>query len=203
MQDISDDTLVKASEGDLRSFETIYKAAAGFVYNVVFRVVGKKEDAEEVTQEVFMTVYHKLKDFRYQSSFKTWVYRIAVNSAINHAKKASKERNRTVEYDENLNAVHTSADAHTKIDREHQEQTVNALLNELNPEQRACMVLRNMEGLSYQQIAEALGININTVRSRLKRGRETLMSFGKEVIVDLLLPKQNAGIEKGKVNNEL
>jgi RNA polymerase sigma-70 factor (ECF subfamily) len=182
MQDISDDLLVKASEGDLRSFEAIYKAAAGFVYNVAYRVVGKKEDAEEVTQEVFMTVYHKLKSFRYQSSFKTWVYRIAVNSAINHAKKVSKERNRTVEYDENLTAVHAPAEAHVRMDQEQQEETVNALLNELNPEQRACIVLRNMEGLSYQEIAETLGINLNTVRSRLKRGRETLVTLGKEVI---------------------
>lgn len=182
MQDISEDTLVKVSEGDLRSFETIYKAAAGFVYNVAFRVVGKKEDAEEVTQEVFMTVYHKLKTFRFQSSFKTWVYRIAVNSAINHAKKVSKERNRTVEYDENLNAVQAPDEAQARMEQEEKEKTVNALLKELSPEQRACMVLRNMEGLSYQEIAEVLDINLNTVRSRLKRGRETLVSLSKEEI---------------------
>ena len=182
MQDISDELLVKASEGDLRSFEAIYKAAVGFVYNVAFRVVGKKEDADEVTQEVFMNVYHKLKNFRCQSSFKTWVYRIAVNSAINHARKVSKERNRTVEYDENLNAVQAPDEAQSRIDQEYQKETVNALLKELNPEQRACIVLRNMEGLSYQEIAETLGININTVRSRLKRGRETLISLGKEVV---------------------
>lgn len=182
MQDISEDTLKKASEGDVPSFEIIYKAAAGFVYNVAYRVVGKKEDAEEVTQEVFMTVYHKLKSFRYQSSFKTWVYRIAVNNAINHAKKVSKERNRTVEYDENLTAVQSPDEARARIDQEQQEKTVNALLNELSPEQRACMVLRNMQGLSYQEIAESLGINLNTVRSRLKRGRETLIALGKEVV---------------------
>jgi RNA polymerase sigma-70 factor (ECF subfamily) len=99
MQEITDDILVRASQGDLAAFEVLYKAASGFVYNVAYRVTGHKENAEEVTQDVFVTVFHKLKDFRFQSSFKTWVYRVTLNTAINYAKKASKERNRTVEYD--------------------------------------------------------------------------------------------------------
>jgi RNA polymerase sigma-70 factor (ECF subfamily) len=182
MQDISDDILVRASRGDTEAFKIIYDAASGFVYNVVYRVVGHKEDAEEVTQEVFLTVYHKLKDFRFQSSFKTWVYRVAVNSAINYAKKVSKERNRTVEYDEQLNAVGVPEEARAEMDRGVYRRTVDELLSKLNPEQRACVVLRNIEGLSYQEIAEALKININTVRSRLKRGRESLLALRKEVV---------------------
>jgi len=182
MHDISDDILVKASRGDLGAFEAIYKAASGFVYNVAYRVVGRKEDAEEVTQEVFLTVYHKLKDFRFQSSFKTWLYRVTLNSAINYAKKASKERNRTVEYNEDFNAVSVPEEARANMDRAAHQTAIDGLLKMLNPEQRACIVLRNIEGFSYQQIAEALGININTVRSRLKRGRETLMALKGEVI---------------------
>jgi len=181
MQDIPDDVLVKASQGDFGAFEAVYKAASSFVYNVAFRVVGNREDAEEVTQEVFLTVHHKLKDFRFQSAFKTWVYRVTVNSAINYAKKASKDRNRTVEYDESRTAVATPEVVREELDRGAQQKTIDTLLGKLNPEHRACIVLRTIQGLSYQEMAEALGININTVRSRLKRAREALMGLSKEV----------------------
>src|SRR3989338_7984914 len=175
MQDISDDILRKASQGDLASFEVIYKATSEFVYNVAFRIVNQREDAEEVTQEVFLIVYQKLKSFRFESSFKTWVYRITANSAINFAKKNGKK---TMEYNEQV-AGTVQNDTHKEIEREHQGKIVEQLLEAINPEQRACVTLRNMEGLSYQEIAKVLRININTVRSRLKRAKEKLLSLKK------------------------
>ena len=182
MNDIPDDILKKASAGDLRSFETLYNAAAGFVYNVAFRITNNREDAEEVTQEVFLVVYHKFKSFRFESSFKTWVYRITANRAINFAQKTARSRNKTTPYDDALGAgTWDSGDVQIKIDKEHNEKMIASLLDAVNPEQRACVVLRNIEGLSYQQIAETLKININTVRSRLKRAREKLLSLRKQV----------------------
>lgn len=151
------------------------------MYNVALRVVDRHQDAEEVTQEVFLTVHHKLKEFRFQSSFKTWIYRITVNHAINFAKKNAGE-NHAMEYDENINAVAVPSQTRQKMDQESREHLAQKLLNSLNPDQRACIILRNLEGLSYQEIAESLGININTVRTRLKRAREALMALGKEVI---------------------
>lgn len=180
MQDITEDILRKASQGDLDSFKMIYDSSGSFVYNVALRVVGNIEDAEEVTQEVFLTVHRKLKEFRFQSAFKTWVYRIAVNQAINYAKK--RDRNPTVEYDEAINAVSVKPNVGEGMDQHDKEQLVGRLLNGLNPDQRACIVLRSIEGLSYEEIAASLGVNINTVRTRLKRAREVLMSLGKEVV---------------------
>ncbi len=180
MQNISEDILIRASKGDLASFEEIYKASAGFVYNVAFRIVNNREDAEEVTQEVFCTIYHKLKSFRFASSFKTWVYRVTANSAINFAKKAGKHRKKMVEYDEQLTAQTASpSDTRKEMDREHNARIIGGLLSAIDPDQRACVVLRNIEGLSYQEIAQTLRININTVRSRLKRAREKLLAFKK------------------------
>jgi RNA polymerase sigma-70 factor (ECF subfamily) len=177
MEDIGKETLIRASQGDVQAFEEVYKNAGSFVYNVALRVVNNREDAQEVAQEVFMAIYHKLKDFRFESSFKTWVYRVTANCAINFAKKHS--RTKAVSYDEALGEGAVDSEIHAKIDREHQGQLVESLLAELNPDQRACVVLRNIQGMSYEEIARALNININTVRSRLKRAREKLLSVRK------------------------
>jgi RNA polymerase sigma-70 factor (ECF subfamily) len=181
MPDIPQDILIRASEGDLESFEVIYKAMAGFVYNVAFRVVGNREDAQEITQEVFLMVYRKLKEFRFESSLKTWMYRITVNLAINFAKKESRKKVSSAFGDKFEEVPVFEAKAH--IEQEHNRKIIEDLLNVLNPDQRVCVVLRNMEGLSYQKIAETLQININTVRSRLKRARERLLTLRKKVSV--------------------
>ena len=82
MNNITENTIIKASEGSMEDFERIYKEYSGFVYNVAFRVVNNMDEAQEVTQEVFLIVYRKLKSFQFKSSFKTWIYRITVNLAI-------------------------------------------------------------------------------------------------------------------------
>ena len=184
MQELSNDIIIKAQEGDIGSFEIIYKATVGFVYNVAYRIVYNTQDAEEVTQEVFLNVYNKLKKFRLEASLKTWIYRITVNCAINYSKKESRERKKKTEYHDNLNPWQvlneSTADSHL-----HKE-IIETFLKILNPDQRICVVLRNIEGLSYQQIAETLKISINTVRSRLKRAREKLLAMRKEAINDKL-----------------
>lgn len=182
MNDISEEIIRQSAQGDMAAFEEVYRSFAKFVYNVAWRVVNNHADAEEVTQEVFLTVYRKLKTFRFQSAFKTWVYRITVNTAINYSKRRSQNRARTVGYDEQLNLAGVPGDVEGKIEKEHNEKIIDELLSALNPDQKTCVILRNIEGLSYQEIAETLKININTVRSRLKRARETLLSLRKEVI---------------------
>ena len=182
MNDISDNIIIEASEGNIESFESIYNAYSVFVYNVAFRVVHNVDEAQEVTQEVFLIVYRKLKSFKFKSSFKTWIYRITVNLAINYAKKRPKEQSRTFEYDDNKEFNKSIDSVSGKIEREQQEKVIATLLAALNPNQRACIVLRSLEGLSYQEIAESLNININTVRSRLKRAREILLALRKEMV---------------------
>ena len=179
MEDIGKDILIRASQGDMQAFEDVYKASSSFVYNVAFRVVNNREDALEVAQEVFMIIYHKLKNFRFESSFKTWAYRITANCAINFAKKNS--RAKTVPFEESFGEGAVFSEIEAKMDQEHQSQLVEKLLGELSPDQRACVVLRDIQGLSYEEIAQALNININTVRSRLKRSREKLLSLKRKV----------------------
>lgn len=183
MQDISKDIIIEAAKGDLESFEEIYRASSGFVYSVVLRIANNRHDAEEVTQEVFIKIYKNLKNFKFESSFKTWIYRIAVNAAINTSKKIVKGRYKRSDFDVAIQTEPGKDMTREVIERKDKEKVIASLLGMLNSDQRTCMVLRAIQGLSYKEIAEALKININTVRSRLKRAKEILLtSKRKEVI---------------------
>ncbi len=182
MQDIEKELLVKAGEGDMRAFREVYERACGYVYTLAYRVVNTKQDAEEVTQDVFLRIHRGLGSFRFESSFKTWLYRIAVNTAINHAKKRSRVTTREIEEIFEDPATVTQPEAGKRLEAEEVEKKLNALLNQLNPDQRVCILSREIEGMDYQEIATSLGININTVRSRLKRARETLMALGQKEV---------------------
>ena len=179
MQDISKELLTQASTGDIQAFEEIYRLASSFVYSVALRVTRNTDEAKEVSQDVFIKIYNNLRSFRFRSSFKTWLYRITTNTALNALKKSSKDINRRVDYDVALKANDDSATATHAIEMDDNKKLLSSLLDMLNSDQRACIVLREIEGLNYREISKALSININTVRSRLKRARETLLAHGK------------------------
>jgi RNA polymerase sigma-70 factor (ECF subfamily) len=183
MIDIDADTLKLASQGDMEAFHRVYRAAGGFVYNVAFRITRNSPDAEEVTQDVFMKVYRSLKDFQFRSSFATWVYRIAVNAAINRYRKTAKERNGIVDYDNLIDSLSDSRSTAEGALQNEAEARLNALLGKLSPEYKACLVLREIDGLSYREMAGILKIPLNTVRSRLKRARAELLEQGRKGLV--------------------
>lgn len=177
MGDISKDVIDRAAEGDIRAFEEIYRKTSAFVYNVASRITNNSADADEVTQDVFMKVYRKLGEFNFLSSFKTWVYRITVNTAINYKKAVEKHVTRRSDYDSTLRGVSTKEEARSNIDKQDKKKQVSVLLDILNPDQRACIVLREIQELNYKEIADILRVNINTVRTRLKRARQRLVAF--------------------------
>ncbi len=184
MENLGDDILRLAAQGDIGAFEKVYRAYAPFVYNVAYRMVEAREDAEEITQEVFLIVHQKLKSFLFRSSLKTWVYRITVNCSINLLNKRTRDqRGRVDDFDTALATTPAQDDARQHIEAQAQDHRVSTLLNELNPEERACVVLRSIEGFSYLDIARSLNVNINTVRTRLKRAREKMLKI-KEVVTD-------------------
>jgi RNA polymerase sigma-70 factor (ECF subfamily) len=96
MQEIERELIIRAGQGDMGAFRDIYHRASGYVYTLAYRVVSTKHDAEEVTQDVFLRLYRSLGSFKFEASFKTWLYRIAVNTALNHAKKRSRVTTREV-----------------------------------------------------------------------------------------------------------
>lgn len=189
MEEISRNTLMRAAGGDMEAFEIIYKATSDFVYRTALRITNNRDDAEDVTQDVFIKIYKNLKNFQFRSSFKTWAYRITVNVAINTCKGISREMNRRdddsslMDGDVGQYASSQMPEPHINIDKEDNEKLIAFLLNTLNPDQRACIVLREIEGLNYQEISEVLKVNINTVRSRLKRAREALLAYKNSEVI--------------------
>jgi RNA polymerase sigma-70 factor, ECF subfamily len=184
MENITKDLVSKVLKGDMNAFEVIYKASAGFVYNLALSYTGSADLAEEVTQDVFIRVFEKLKTFRFESSFKTWLYRITVNMSLN-AKKKNFNYYNTVDLDSIADLVPSKESVEEEVIKVGTKQEVQKLLEKLSPNQKICVVLRNIEGLSYREIAETLKININTVRTWLKRARETLQKeVGREVFAN-------------------
>ena len=187
MDNLDADIIRRASQGDIEAFKQIYRAYAPFVYNVAYRMVEAREDAEEVTQEVFLIVHQKLNSFLFRSSLKTWVYRITANCAINLLNKRTREQKGRVEdFDAALAFTPGEDDARKQAVQQDDKHKVTRLLDLLNPDERACTVLRSIEGLSYEEVARSLNVNINTVRTRLKRAREKMLKSGKEVVNDEL-----------------
>ena len=177
MDTISRDVLIKAAGGGIEAFEEIYRTASSFVYTLAMRVTNNRQDAQDVTHEVFVKIYRNLKSFAFRASFKTWVYRIAVNTAINHYRRTAKERKRQVNIDD-VSPREVSVEPQTaQLELHDRQEKLKPLLDRLNPDQRTVIMLREIEGLSYEEIAKALSIPINTVRSRLKRARQALMAY--------------------------
>jgi len=175
MNDIALDVLERASKGDMAAFEQIYREASPLVYNVALRITCNSADAEEVAQDVFIKVYRYLKYFRFSSTLKTWIYRITVNTAINHYRKFAKEKKGRISNEHVFDFISSEASTDEKALQGDYERQLNQLLAALSPEHRACLVLREIEGLNYQQMAATLKIPVNTVRSRLKRARQSLL----------------------------
>ncbi|KJJ84920.1 RNA polymerase sigma factor SigE [Candidatus Omnitrophus magneticus] len=184
MKEIDPNILKRAGLGDIAAFEEIYKTASGFVYNLALNITRNQSDAEEVTQDVFIKIYNKLKDFRFQSEFKTWLYRVTVNTAINYYKKSSKDKKNIINDENAIDTVPAENSTIEDIDKNSNVDNLKKLLETLPPEYKTCLILREIEGMSYEEIAGTLKIPLNTVRSRLKRARMCLLKkMGKEKIL--------------------
>lgn len=180
MQPLPKELLIAASEGRAGAFERIYRATADYVYSIALRITGDRADAEEVAQDVFLKVHRCLGGFRFEAAFTTWLYRITVNRAVSASRKRSRRRARLVPFDDAIGVEDPRDQTREVIEREGDRARVRTMLEALNPDQRACIVLREMEGMRYDEIAAALRLKINTVRSRIRRAREALVALAKE-----------------------
>lgn len=178
-----DECLVQELRGGVDSaYETLIDRYQQPVYNLVYRLLEDPSDAADVVQEVFLKVFRNIGSFRGNSSLKTWIYRIAYNEAWNHRRWFTRHKRQEVglerEDESSLGfrdvLPDTSRSAFDIVSDHETQALVEDAMGDINPAFRAAVVLRDMEDLSYEEIAEVLGVSLGTVKSRILRGREAL-----------------------------
>jgi len=177
----SDAALVKrVQQGDKQAFNLLVLKYQTKIVNLVMRYVRDPDEANDVAQEAFLKAYRALPRFRGDSAFYTWLYRIAVNTAKNYLVAAKR---RPVEYDLDLqDPEQYDMQARLKdidspervIMKDEVQQTINEAIQDLPEDLRTAIVLRELEGMTYEEIAETMECPVGTVRSRIFRAREAI-----------------------------
>lgn len=166
--------IAECLRGRTAAFGELVRRYQDRLYNTVYRLVDSAEDAQDVVQDAFLHAYQSLESFKGDAQFFTWLYRIAVNAAISLRRK----RKAVVRIDGGggESAIEPQDESDTirpghGLEQAEQEQRVQAALSQLSQEHRAVLVMKDMEGMKYEQMAELLGVPIGTIRSRLHRAR--------------------------------
>lgn len=172
----------RVQQGDKNAFGLLVRKYERKIYRLIARLVRDPAEVEDVAQEAFIKAYRALPQFRGESAFYTWLYRIAVNTAKNHLQASNRRPSAKPEsalsddaepFDEtdNLSDINTPE---AVIASRQIADTVNLAIEALPEELRTAIVLREIEGLSYEEIAQTMGCPIGTVRSRIFRAREAI-----------------------------
>ncbi len=172
----------RAGRGDRVAFQMLVEKYQKRVYGIAYGMVYSADDALDITQEAFIRVHRYLGSFQGSSSFYTWLYRIVVNLSVDHLRRRSHEP--TVDYDDTLQHADTSEQQPSAIgdparalrDRELGTELEKALA-QLSPVHRAVLLLREVEGLSYQEMAKVMGCSVGTIMSRLFHARKRMQKL--------------------------
>jgi RNA polymerase sigma-70 factor (ECF subfamily) len=159
-------------DGDPSAFEWIVQTYQDRIYNLCRYLLGNPQDAEDAAQDVFVKAFRKLRHFRPESSLYTWLYRIGINTCLDHKKKMRPEPFKNGYQAEDLPSAELSPEHRyqaKEIDRD-----IRSALDQLSKNSKTVIVLKEIEGLSYEEIAEVLTISVGTVKSRISRSREEL-----------------------------
>lgn len=176
VNEIPRELLVRCQEGDRDAFAPVYARFKGTMHTLALHLLGNRADADEATQEIFLTAWRALGSFRFEAGFGTWLYRLAVNVCLERLRR--ERRRRALGNGNGTGPPRSVPVAPAAADGPAAD--VRAALAALDPTYRACVLLRDVQGLSYQEIAAALGLPVGTVRSRIARGREALRAALRE-----------------------
>lgn len=181
-RELDAELVARAQQGDKKAFELLVIKYQRRIFRLLTRFIRDSAELEDVAQETFIKAYRALKQFRGEAAFYTWLYRIAINAAKNHLAGKSRrpsttidtlinEEGETFERSDHLIDINTPE---SELASRQIGETVNAVIDELPVELATAITLREIEGLSYEEIAQAMNCPVGTVRSRIFRAREAI-----------------------------
>ena len=172
--------VLRAKAGDDDAFAQLMRDNEKRIYNLTLRMTGNREDAMDLAQEAFLNAWRGLKFFKGDSAFSTWVYRLASNACIDHLrrKKRRQDISAPMPMDEEDDSIPDIPDERfqpeQELERQELRRAVDAGLEQLSHEHRQVLVMREVSGLSYQEIGDILDLEAGTVKSRIARARNSL-----------------------------
>ncbi|MCX8118639.1 MAG: sigma-70 family RNA polymerase sigma factor [Desulfobacterota bacterium] len=171
----------RCQQGDQTAMREIFEQHHRRVYRIAYGVVRRREDALDVVQEVFIKLFRSLKGFKGKSTLSTYLYRLTLNAAIDHCRRSKKTPGVSLEATGDIRAVEAEEGRPDQLAaRKELEAIMKWAIDQLPREQRSALLLREIEELSYAEIAETMGCSIGTVMSRLHYGRKRLLELLKD-----------------------
>jgi len=173
----------RCQQGDQEALKEIFDKYHKKVYRIAYGVVRHREEALDIVQEVFIKLFHSIKNFKGKSHFYTYLYRMVMNTAIDHARKTGKQFIASLDEEGSFEPSDELEKGPERILLQKElEERVKGAMEKLPAEQRAALIFRDVEGFSYQEMAEAMGCSIGTVMSRLHYGRKRIQELLKDYV---------------------
>jgi RNA polymerase sigma-70 factor (ECF subfamily) len=176
-------------KGNVESFESLIRQYNRYVYNIAYRMMGNEEDAKDMSQEALIKAYKAISNFKMESSFSTWLYRIVINTCKDELRKRKEQvYSLDDEISDNISLKDTLSDEIGNplliYEQVELKTALNHALEKLSEDNKSVVILKDLLGYSYEEIGEILQIPIGTVRSRLNRSRSALRTILKVQLAD-------------------
>ena len=168
--------IMRAQRGEQDAFRVLVERYQGLVYTLALRMVARPEDAEDAAQEAFLAAWKALPKFRMDARFSTWLYRVTSNVCLDELRRRRRGETESMQVlEENgFEPVDPAETPEMALDRAELRRDLAEAISQLGSEQRAALILRDVQGLPYEEIAQILDLNLNTVKSRISRARSAL-----------------------------
>jgi RNA polymerase sigma-70 factor (ECF subfamily) len=177
------EVISRCQRGDQEALKEIFDRYHKKVYRIAYGVVRQREEALDIVQEVFIKLFRSIKNFKGRSHFYTYLYRMVMNTAIDHARKTGKQFISSLDEEGSFEPSDEVERGPERILLQKElEERVKLAMDKLPAEQKAALIFRDVEGLSYQEMAEAMGCSIGTVMSRLHYGRKRMQELLKDYV---------------------
>ena len=167
-------------EGRQGAWETLMNMYAKKVFNMSYQFSGSREETEDLTQDIFLKLYNSLSKYDFQRNFTAWLLTLTKNYLIDEYRRTKWEKTQRDDFNEDLLAQASLKGPETDLDRKETQAVIWEGLNRLSSEMRMCIILRDLQGRSYEEMTEVLGIPLGTVKSRVNRARIQLAEVLRE-----------------------